>query len=121
GAAPPDCVEADLRPSPPPPRPATHLWATRQRPKLGRIACPWLIRRVIDPAAEFVFVAPPEVIAVGERFAATPFDVEGVPISHRAERCSFDSLLGDFVLHSERLVPPALVVPAARTRRAHLR
>lgn len=113
-------VEAGLPMIPASALPATHLWVTRQRPKIDRIACPWLIRRFIDPAAEFLFVAPPEVIAVGERFAATPFDVEGVPISHRAERCSFDSLLDDFGLHSEALDRLALVVRAADTDRHDL-
>ena len=100
--------------------PATHRWVTRQRPKIDRIACPWLIRRFIDPTAEFLYVAPPEVPAVAERFAATPFDVEGVPISHRAERCSFDALLDDFGLHTEALDRLALVVRAADTDRHDL-
>ncbi len=54
------------------------LWVTRARPKIDRIACPWLIRRFIDPSAVFLFVAPAEVAAVAERFGATPFDIEGV-------------------------------------------
>ena len=54
------------------------VWVTRARPKIDRIACPWLIRRFIDPAAVFLFVAPSEVEAVGERFDATPFDIENV-------------------------------------------
>ena len=52
------------------------VWVTRARPKIDRIACPWLIRRFVDPAAVFLFVAPAEVEAVAERFAATPFDIE---------------------------------------------
>ena len=54
------------------------VWVTRARPKVDRVACPWLIRRFIDPRAVFLFVTPSEVQAVAERFAATPFDVEGV-------------------------------------------
>ena len=64
------------------------VWVTRARPKIDRIACPWLIRRFIDPAAVFLFVAPSEVLAVGERFNATPFDVENVFWSHRGELCT---------------------------------
>ena len=52
------------------------LWVTRSRPKIDRIACPWLVRRFVDPEAVFLFVAPAEVRAVAERFAATPFDIE---------------------------------------------
>ena len=59
------------------------VWVTRSRPKIDRIACPWLIRRFIDPAAVFLFVAPAEVEAVAERFGATPFDIENVFWSHR--------------------------------------
>lgn len=100
--------------------PVTRRWVTRQRPKIDRVACPWLIRRFIDPAAEFLFVAPSEVIAVAERFAATPFDVEGVPFSHRGDGCSFDALLDDFGLHTEALDRLALVVRAADTNRHDL-
>jgi rhodanese-related sulfurtransferase len=61
------------------------VWVTRARPKVDRIACPWLIRRFIDPDAVFLFVLPAEVPAVAERFKATPFDIEGVFWSHRGE------------------------------------
>src|SRR5579871_596695 len=61
------------------------VWVTRSRPKIDRIACPWLIRRFVDPAAVFLFVAAAEVGAVAERFEATPFDVEHVFWSHRGE------------------------------------
>ena len=74
------------------------VWVTRERPKIDRIACPWLIRRFVDPAAVFLFVAPPEVQAVAERFAATPFDIEGVFWSHRGERCTFDTMIEEFGL-----------------------
>ncbi len=66
------------------------LWVTRERPKIDRIACPWLIRRFVDPTADFLFVAPATVIEVGEKFGATPFDIEGVFWSHRGEYCTFD-------------------------------
>jgi hypothetical protein len=99
---------------------ATSLWVTRHRPKIDRIACPWLIRRFIDPAARFLFVAPSEVLAVADRFNATPFDIEGVTISHRDERCSFDALLDDFQLHTAPLDRLALVVRGADTDRHDL-
>lgn len=100
--------------------PPTNLWVTRHRPKIDRIACPWLIRRFIDPTARFLFVAPAEVEAVAERFAATPFDIEGVTFSHRGENCSFDALMDDFTLHTEALDRLALVVRAADTDRHDL-
>ena len=58
-------------------------WVTRHRPKIDRIACPWLIRRFIDPSARFLFVTPAEVPEVAARFNAIPYDIEGVPFSHR--------------------------------------
>jgi hypothetical protein len=61
------------------------VWVTRARPKIDCIACSWLIRRFIDPSAGFLFVSPPEVADVDERFHATPFDIEGVFWSHRGE------------------------------------
>jgi rhodanese-related sulfurtransferase len=94
-------------------RPATSLWVTRHRPKIDRIACPWLIRRFIDPAARFLFVAPSEVQTVADRFNATPFDIEGVPFSHRGDHCSLDALLDDFGLHTEALDRMATVIRAA--------
>jgi len=69
------------------------FWVTRRRPKIDRIACPWLIRRFIDPSAVFLFVAPAEVVAVGERFNAAPFDIENVFWSHRGELCTFDVMI----------------------------
>jgi rhodanese-related sulfurtransferase len=73
---------------------------TRSRPKVDRIACPWLIRRFIDPKARFLFVPPGEVLGVAERFGAVPFDVsaEGVFWSHRGERCTFDVMVEEFGL-----------------------
>ncbi len=91
------------------------LWVTRHRPKIDRIACPWLIRRFIDPGARFLYVAPSEVMEVAERFGAEPFDVEGVTYSHRGDLCSFDAFLDDFGLRTEALDRLALVVRAADT------
>lgn len=100
--------------------PGTALWVTRHRPKIDRIACPWLIRRFINPAAQFLFVAPSEVAAVASHFNATPFDIEGVTYSHRGEGCSFDALLDDFALHSPALDRLALVIRGADTDRHDL-
>ena len=100
--------------------PEPGLWVTRQRPKVDRIACPWLIRRFIDPGARFLFVAPAEVMAVAERFNATPFDIEGVRFSHRGDLCSFDALLDDFGLHTTALDRLALIVRGADTDRHDL-
>jgi rhodanese-related sulfurtransferase len=90
-------------------------WVTRHRPKIDRIACPWLIRRFIDPSARFLFVAPAEVQAVAERFDAIPYDIEGVTFSHCGDRCSFDALLDDFGLHTLALDRMATVIRGADT------
>jgi rhodanese-related sulfurtransferase len=96
------------------------VWVTRSRPKIDRIACPWLIRRFADPAAVFLFVSPSEVQAVAERFAATPFDVEGVFWSHRGERCTFDTMIDEFGLATEPLLRLATMVRGADTARLDL-
>lgn len=96
------------------------VWVTRSRPKIDRIACPWLIRRFADPAAVFLFVSPSEVPAVAERFAATPFDVEGVFWSHRGERCTFDTMLDELGLTTEPLLRLATMVRGADTARLDL-
>lgn len=96
------------------------VWVTRSRPKVDRIACPWLIRRFVDPQAVFLFVDPAEVPAVADRFQATPFDIEGVFWSHRGDRCSFDTMIEEFGLRSEALDRLALVVRAADTARLDL-
>ncbi|RDJ27450.1 sulfurtransferase [Bosea caraganae] len=105
-----------------PPRDAAGrtVWVTRARPKIDRIACPWLIRRFIDPRAVFLFVAPSEVVAVAERFQAVPFDIDGVFWSHRGERCSFDTMLEEFGLASPALNRLAEIVRAADTARLDL-
>jgi rhodanese-related sulfurtransferase len=96
------------------------VWVTRERPKIDRIACPWLIRRFVDPASVFLFVAPSEVIAVGERFQATPFDIEGVHWSHRGELCSFDAMVDEFGLGGGALARLAAIVRGADTARLDL-
>ncbi len=93
------------------------VWVTRARPKVDRIACPWLIRRFVDPRAVFLFVAPSEVLPVAERFSATPFDIEGVFWSHRGETCTFDTMIEEFELGSKPLLHLARIVRAADTAR----
>jgi rhodanese-related sulfurtransferase len=96
---------------------ARTVWVTRSRPKIDRIACPWLIRRFVDPDAVFLFVAPSEVKAVGERFGATPFDIEDSFWSHRGERCTFDTMIEELGLTFEPLLRLAAIVRAADTAR----
>jgi len=96
------------------------VWVTRSRPKIDRIACPWLIRRFIDPTAVFLFVAPAEVSAVADRFEATPFDVENVFWSHRGELCTFDVMVQEFGLSTPALDRLAIMVRAADTARLDL-
>lgn len=96
------------------------VWVTRQRPKVDRIACPWLIRRFIDPFSRFLFVAPSEVDGVAERFDAIPFDIEGVFWSHRDDRCTFDTMLVEFRLQTPALSTLAQIVRGADTNRPDL-
>jgi rhodanese-related sulfurtransferase len=96
------------------------LWVTRSRPKIDRIACPWLIRRFVDPGAVFLFVSPPEVEAVADSFGATPFDIEGVFWSHRGDQCTFDVMLDEFGLRSEPLSRLSAIVRGADTNRMDL-
>jgi rhodanese-related sulfurtransferase len=96
------------------------VWVTRERPKIDRIACPWLICRFVDPAAVFLFVASPEVEAVAERFNATPFDIENVFWSHRGELCTFDVMVEEFGLSTPVLERLAIMVRGADTARLDL-
>ncbi len=96
------------------------LWVTRSRPKIDRIACPWLIRRFVDPEAVFLFVASAEVQSVAERFNGAPFDIEGVIWSHRGELCTFDTMLDELGLRSGPLDRLAAIVRGADTARLDL-
>ena len=98
------------------------VWVTRSRPKIDRIACPWLIRRFVDPHAVFLYVAPSEVLDVAERFGATPFDVDHVDVhwSHRGARCTFDLMVEEFGLETEPLKRLATIVRGADTGRPEL-
>ena len=93
------------------------LWVTRHRPKIDRIACPWLIRRFVDPAARFLFVPASSVAGVADRFDATPFDIEGCDWSHEGDQCTFDKMISVFGLSHPALDTLATVVRAADTDR----
>jgi len=97
------------------------LWVTRRRPKIDRVACPWLIRRFIDARAHILYVDPPEVNNVARDTGAIPFDIEGIEISHEGERCSFDTMLKLFGLEGDpHLARLALIVRGADTARPDL-
>lgn len=96
------------------------LWVTRGRPKLDRIACPWILRRFVDRNARILYVPPAEVLRVAERHGAAPFDIEDVFFSHRGERCTFDVMLEEFGLDSPVLAQLAVIVRAADTARLDL-
>lgn len=96
------------------------LWITRSRPKIDRIACPWLIRRFVDPRAVFLYVAPTEVVNVADLLGGMPFDIEGVFWSHRDETCTFDTMLAEFGLSTPALDRLATIVRGADTARPEL-
>ncbi|QNQ10462.1 chromate resistance protein ChrB domain-containing protein [Sphingomonas alpina] len=99
------------------------LWVTRARPKIDRIACPWLIRRFVDPAAMFLFVPASEVLAVAARMGATPFDVEDTSVrwTHDGDLCTFDVMVTAFGLnHVDGLARLAVIVRGADTARLDL-
>jgi hypothetical protein len=95
-------------------------WVTRERPKIDRVACPWLIRRFIDSEAEFLFVSPERVGEVARDTGATPFDVERVELSHDGPRCSFDAFLEKYRLEDPHLAELATIVRGADTDRLDL-
>lgn len=106
--------------SPPPDSSGRTIWVTRERPKIDRIACPWLIRRFVDPEAVFLFAEAQRVSGIADRFKATPFDIEGVFWSHRDDTCTFDAMLTEFALKSEALDRLATIVRGADTARLEL-
>lgn len=90
-------------------------WVTREKPKIDRIACPWLITRFIEPDAEFLYVAPGDVLAIAEKTGAIPYDVPGVELSHVGDLCSFDAFLAKYDLHDDALQHLARIVRGADT------
>lgn len=95
-------------------------WITRERPKIDRIACPWLVRRFIDPMAEFIYVPAADVLAQAAALNAIPYDVPDAKFSHRGDRCSFDALLDDFAIHDRSLASLADIVRGADTGKPEL-
>ena len=95
-------------------------WITRERPKIDRVACPWLISRFIDPEAEFIFVPPTGVIEKAKELDAVPYDVHGVELTHSGELCSFDAFLKKYNLDERELRYLALIVRGADTDRHDL-
>jgi hypothetical protein len=95
-------------------------WVTRERPKIDRIACPWLIARFIDDAPEFLYVPADQVLGVAAATGATPYDIPGVAMSHVGESCSFDAFLAKHGLDEPALMRLADIVRGADTSRLDL-
>jgi rhodanese-related sulfurtransferase len=102
------------------PRGAATRWVTRERPKIDRIACPWLVRRFVDPGAEFLYVPTPDVKTLAGKKDAVPYDIPDVEFSHVGERCSFDAFLDKFHLKDPALDELAVIVRGADTARLDL-
>ena len=95
-------------------------WITRERPKIDRIACPWLIERFIDKTPDFLFVPSKDVLQVAEETGAIAYDVPGVELTHVGERCSFDAFLNKYHLTDPGLAMLAVIVRGADTSRLDL-
>ena len=95
-------------------------WVTREHPKIDRIACPWLIRRFIDPDAEFIYVPTNQVLAVAKQSGGTPYDIDGVEFTHEGGRCSFDTILRIYDIKAPALDHLATIVRGADTSRHDL-
>jgi hypothetical protein len=95
-------------------------WVTRERPKIDRIACPWLVARFIDPEAEFLYVPAAQVLEVAQATGAVPYDIPGVEMSHVGEQCSFDAFLAKYGLDEPALQQLAAIVRGADTSRLEL-
>ncbi|HMW50183.1 MAG TPA: chromate resistance protein, partial [Cellvibrionaceae bacterium] len=95
-------------------------WITRERPKIDRIACPWLITRFIDKEPEFLYVPAHQVLSEAQRTGAIPFDVPGVELTHVGEECSFDTFIKRYGLTDPALLDLAVIVRGADTDRHEL-
>ncbi|CAH0447655.1 chromate resistance protein ChrB domain-containing protein [Ralstonia syzygii] len=96
-------------------------WITRERPKIDRIACPWLIARFIDETPDFLYVPPGDVLRIANETGAIPYDIPGVELSHVGERCSFDAFLDKYRLGNDpALQQLASIVRGADTSRLDL-
>lgn len=90
-------------------------WITRERPKIDRIACPWLIRKFVDPEAEFLYVTNEKVLSIAKEVGATPYDIPGVELTHEGPLCSFDAFIKKYQLTDPALAKLADIVRAADT------
>ena len=97
------------------PRETATCWVTRARPKIDRIACPWLVRRFVDPRAEFLYVPAGEVFAVAEARQAVAYDIPGAPLEHDGDLCSFDAFINAFGIEDPALRDLAAIVRGADT------
>lgn len=95
-------------------------WITRERPKIDRIACPWLIARFIDKNPEFLYVPRDEVVKIAAESGAVPYDVPDVELGHHGDQCSFDAFIAKYKLTDPSLHRLALIVRAADTGRPEL-
>lgn len=95
-------------------------WVTRERPKIDRIACPWLVARFIDPAPEFLYVPAGDVLRVAAETGAVPYDIPGVEMTHVGDLCSFDAFITKYKLDDAALVQLAAIVRGADTSRLDL-
>lgn len=95
-------------------------WITRERPKIDRIACPWLIKRFIDPQAEFLYVPKEQVLKKAKELDAIPYDIPGVELTHEGELCSFDKFLSKYQLKDATLKTLAPIIRGADTDRHDL-
>jgi hypothetical protein len=102
------------------PKGASTRWVTRERPKIDRIACPWLVNRFVDPDAEFLYVPSKEVLRTAQEREATPYDVPDVAFSHDGENCSFDAFIRHYRLRDPALDRLATIVRGADTGRPEL-
>jgi hypothetical protein len=99
---------------------ASTRWVTRERPKIDRIACPWLVKRFIDPGAEFLYVPTKEVLQAAKEREAEPYDIPDVEFSHVGELCSFDAFIARYRLQDPALAELATIVRGADTGRPEL-
>ena len=113
-------IRKQLQPTIPSPVNGPSKWITRERPKIDRIACTWLIRRFIDPFAEFIYVPAGEVLDRAKTHGATPYDIPDVQFSHRGDECSFDAFIRDFEINDPALHELAAIVRGADTGKPEL-
>ena len=92
-------------------------WITRERPKIDRIACPWLIKRFVDSEAEFYYVPKEKVLGEAERLQAIPYDIPGVEYSHQGDECTFDFIVKKHLIMDEAIARIATIVRGADTHR----